>query len=170
MQAKNKKEVTAAWLKFSLTLIVTVILAITMFYCFVQTSAIELSKIEKKTLEYDQIYSLQLETTAKVDTLVHLIQLLNTNERINDVLLQNMISNKKMNLIHHLEKMPERDTRVYKMLAMQFNTFLNAKDSIRLLTVEEQLVREDLIQCINNNKVAARQLSIGSATSGFEHP
>jgi hypothetical protein len=169
MQAKNKKEVTIAWLRFSLTLILTVVLSITMFYCFVHTSAIELNKIEEKTLEYDHIYSLQLETTLKVDSLVHLIQLLNTNARINDVLLQNMISNKKMNLLHHLEKMPEKDTRVYKMLAMQFNEFLNAKDSIRLLSMEEQLVREDLIQCINNNKVAARQLSIGSATSGFEH-
>lgn len=169
MQAKNRKEVTAAWLKFSLTLIITVIMAISMFYCYVHTSAVELRKIEYKTLEYDKIYGLQLETTVKVDSLVYLVQLLNTNERINDVLLQNMISNKKMGLMSHLDKMPERDTRLYKMLALQFNSFLNAKDSIRLLTVEEQAVKEDLIRCINNNKVAARQLSIGSATSGLDN-
>ncbi len=169
MQAKNRKEVTAAWQKFSLTLIITVILAISMFYCYVHTSAVELRKIEYKTLEYDKIYGLQLETTVKVDSLVYLVQLLNTNERINDVLLQNMISNKKMGLMNHLDKMPERDTRLYKMLALQFNSFLNAKDSIRLLTVEEQAVKEDLIRCINNNKVAARQLSIGSATSGLDN-
>src|SRR5690606_5509760 len=137
MQAKNKKMVASAWLKFSLALLITVTLAITMFYCFVHTSAVELSKIEHKTQEYDRIYSLQLEATVKVDTLVQLIQLLNTNERINDLLLQNMISNKKMSLINHLEKMPTKDICIYKMLTMQFNSFLNAKDSIRLLTVEE---------------------------------
>lgn len=169
MKAKNRKEVTAAWLKFSLFLIGTVIMAVVIFYCYIHTSVVELRRIEHKTLEYDRIYSLQLETTAKVDSLVYLVHLLNSNERINDVLLQNMISSKKMGLLSHLEKMPEKDVRLYKMVALQFNSFLNAKDSIRLLSIEEQMIKEDLIRCINNNKAVARQLSIGSATSGLDN-
>lgn len=169
MKAKNRKEVLLAWLKFICVLLASVATALVLLVGFVHTSKVELKKIEQQTLAFDRIFSLQVETTERADSLVLLTQLLNTNERINDLHLQEVISDKKMGLMLQLDKMPESDTRLYRMLTQQFNGFLDTKDSIRYMLQEEQLIREDLLRCINNNKLAARRLSIGSATTGVEN-
>src|SRR5690554_7514433 len=90
-------------------------------------------------MAFDRIFSLQIETTEKADSLVLLTQLLNTNERINDLHLQEVISDKKMGLMSQLDKMPSSDARLYRMLTQQFNGFLDTKDSIRYMLQEEQL-------------------------------
>lgn len=169
MKAKNRKQVLLAWFKFISILLATVATALVLLIGFVHTSKVELKKIEQQTMAFDRIFSLQIETTEKADSLVLLTQLLNTNERINDLHLQEVISDKKMGLMSHLDKMPQSDARLYRMLTQQFNGFLDTKDSIRYMLQEEQLIREDLLRCINNNKLAARRLSIGSATAGVEN-
>src|SRR5690554_7245619 len=115
MKAKNRKQVLLAWFKFISILLATVATALVLLIGFVHTSKVELKKIEQQTMAFDRIFSLQIETTEKADSLVLLTQLLNTNERINDLHLQEVISDKKMGLMSQLDKMPPSDARLYRM-------------------------------------------------------
>lgn len=97
----------------------------------------------------------------RIDTLYNYMQMLNSSEKINDVLLQKTISNKKMTLLNALNQIPEDDSYLFRKLTKQVNTFLNVNDSIRLLAIEERLAKEELTRCIEDNKQLVRKLSIG---------
>lgn len=161
MKAKNYKEVTLGYLRFFLGLLCTVTLAIFMAFCFVHTASVEVRQMALKTVEYDRINAVQQELVARVDTLNSYMVLLNSSEKINDVKLQNLISTKKMNLMNDLNRLPAKDTRLYRLLTSQINTFLNVKDSIHILSIQEDLVKVDLLRCIEDNKVASRKLTLG---------
>lgn len=162
MKANNQNSITIAYFKFSIGLLALVAIAIIALVCFIDTARSELAKIEVKTDEYDKIHTTQLSIVNSVDSLCHYISLLNTSDKINDVALQNLISNRKMSLLNTISTIPEKDGVLYSRLANQINSFLGAKDSIRILTVQQQLVKTDLLRCVDDNKKATRKLSIGS--------
>ncbi|MCD7931098.1 MAG: type VI secretion system transmembrane protein TssQ [Tannerellaceae bacterium] len=119
-----------------------------------------MKRIEIKTGEYDHIYTYQTEIVEKVDSLYSYMTLLNSSDRINDIAVQGIISNRKMNLLEHLNRMYERDSRVYHRLVGQVNTFLSLKDSIRRLSVQEELLRNDLLRCVQDNRQTNRRLTL----------
>lgn len=114
-----------------------------------------------KTEEYDKIYSRQLILTESVDSIYQYLSLLNTSPKINDLLLQNVISNRKMNLLDNLNTMDAKDCRIYHRLISDLNVMLQVKDSIRIMKTQEQLVREDLLRCVDENKQVSRKISAG---------
>ena len=52
---------------------------------------------------------------------------------------------------------------VYRILTLlgNINIFLGVKDSIRLLNIQEEMVKKDLMQCIQDNWKTRRSLSVG---------
>lgn len=166
MKAKNYKEVTKGYFKFFMGLLCSVALAIFMVFCFVHTASVEVKQMAVKTIDYDKINGIQLELVSRIDTLHHFMSLLNSSEKINDVKLQNLISTKKMNLMNDLERLPAKDTRLYRLLTSQINTFLNVKDSIHILSTQEDLVKADLLRCIEDNKKTSRKLTLGDIVIG----
>ncbi len=161
MKAKNNSQIRSAYILFSISLICTAFTGLLSVFFFTKTAKAELALIGEKTHEYDRINAYQIDMVERLDTLYNYMQMLNTSEKINDVLLQNMISTKKMTLLNALDQMPGEDSFLFRKLAIQINTFLNVNDSIRLLSIEEELVKEELIRCIEDNKQLARKLSIG---------
>jgi hypothetical protein len=126
-----------------------------------KTSSIEVQGILDKTEEYDKIYTNQLMLIESVDSIYQYTSLLNTSPQINDILLQSIISTRKMNLLDYLNSMDERDCRIYKKVINDLNVFLKIKDSIRITSIQEELVRSDLLRCVDENKQVSRKLSAG---------
>src|SRR5699024_4539047 len=152
MKAKNNKAVRTAYFQFSGYLILTVTLAVGSLYFFMKTSSIEVKRILVKTEEYDKRYSRQILLTESVDSIYQYLSLLNTSPKINDLLLQDVISNKKMRLLDKLNTMDTKDCMIYMDLIHNLNTLLQVKDSIRIMTIQEELVRGDLLRCVDENK------------------
>lgn len=164
MKTENSKEVRIAYLKFTGYLLATIVLTVFIIYFFMKASSVEVESILSKTEEYDKIYSKQLMLTASVDSVFQYVSLLNTSPKINDLLLQSVISNKKMTLLDNLNSMNDKDCRIYKKVINDMNIFLRTKDSIRIINIQEDLVRSDLLRCVDENKQVVRRLSAGGLT------
>lgn len=161
MKAENNREVRKGYFRFTGFLIIIVSCTVLSLYGFMKTSSVEVGKILTKTKEYDQIYIRQLKLTESVDSIISYLSLLNTSPKINDLLLQNVISRKKMILLENIGTMNEKDCKLYTKIASDLNTVLSIKDSIRITTMEESMVRTDLIRCVDENKQVSRKLSAG---------
>ncbi len=161
MKAKNYLQIRKAYLYFSVSLLCTSALAVLLIFMYIGTAKAELALIDSKTYEYDRINAYQADMVDQMDDIYKYMNLLNSSEKINDVLLQNLISTKKMTFFNTLQNIPEKDALIYRKLASQINIFLNVKDSIRVLTQEEMMLKEELIRCIEDNKQLVRKLSIG---------
>jgi hypothetical protein len=161
MKPKNNSQIRLAYTQFALGLICTAFVGVLSIYFFICTAKAELKLIGTKTQDYDRINACQIELIERVDTLYNYMQMLNSSDKINDVLLQKMISTKKMNFINALDQIPREDSYLFRKLGKQINTFLNINDSIRILAIDEQLSKEELTRCIEDNKQLVRRLSIG---------
>ena len=89
---------------------------------------------------------------------------MNSSPKINDLLLQSVVSNRKMQLQNQINALDEKDFLLYKKLAGNINVFLGVKDSIRLAEKEESIVREDLMRCVKENREISRKLKVGGIT------
>lgn len=162
MRAKNDTEVKKAYLKFSYFLTACIVLAVLVFSCFLKTSTVEAKRIMVKAGEYDRIYAKAIEMSAGVDSVYQYMKLMNTSPKINDLLLQSVVNKRKMNLLRSLGELDAKDCRLYSHLLNNMNLFLSARDSVRILNIQEEMVRKDLIQCIQDNWKTRRNLNIGT--------
>lgn len=120
--------------------------------------------IMAKTVEYDNIYSAELNMVVAVDSIYQYMSLMNSSPKINDLLLQSVVSNRKMQLQNQINALDEKDFLLYKKLAGNINVFLGVKDSILLAEKEESIVREDLMRCVKENREISRKLKVGGIT------
>ena len=136
MKAENNKEVRKGYLRFTGFLILIVSCTVCALYGFMKTSSVEVSKILAKTGEYDRVYIQQLQLMESMDSVINYISLLNTSPKINDLLLQNVISRKKIILMERMGMMNDKDCKLYNKVITDLNTLLSIKDSIRMLTMQ----------------------------------
>ncbi len=162
MRAQNHKEINRAYWKFSGFLAATVLVGVLTYFFYMRTSVIEVQRIVDKTEEYDQIYVLQTDLADRIDSLYQYTLLFNTGK--NDALLQNSVSRRKQEIIRSMEDMDGSDVRLYQKLMSQVNTFLSIKDSIRTAKIDEELVRSDLLKCVEDNKQTTRKVTLGGLT------
>lgn len=132
------------------------------FSCFLKTSTIEVKSIMTKTLDYDRIYTKEIDLATGVDSVYQYMKLMNTSPRINDGLLQSIVSTRKMDLLKSTQNIDNADCVLYGNLLNQINTFLSIKDSIRIMKIQEDMVRQDLLQCIRDNRKTRRNMNIGT--------
>ena len=132
MKPINNRAVKKAYLRFSGYLMLCVGIAVFAFYSFMKTSSTEVKFIADKTAEYDRVYTDELNLVAAFDSIYQYMNLMNSSPRINDVLLQDMISSKKMKLQRHVSKFDAKDYALHQRLLNAINVFLAVKDSIRM--------------------------------------
>lgn len=159
MKPQNNKDIWKAYWLFSFYLVCSVSIAVLVYSLYVSTSKVEVDRIVAKTEESDKIFVQQIELTQKIDSLYAYTTMFNTN--LNDGLLLNAVSKRKQDILTDIEKLSDRDAKLYSALMREVNTFLSVKDSIRMLRIEEDLVRADLQKCMDNNKKAMRNLNLG---------
>lgn len=164
MKPKNNSTVRKAYIKFSYFLAICIVWAVVVFSCFLKTASVEVKEILQKTIEYDRIYAKQIELANSVDSIYQYMKLMNTDPKINDILLQSLVSTRKMNILKFTREFDSKDCQLYSRLLNNVNLFLSVKDSIRLLSIKEELVREDLNRCIQDNRKTKRKLSIGNVS------
>ena len=162
MKAKNSEQISKGYTRFAVGLIVSTALSITTLAGFIRTNAEEYRQMESKTYEYDRVYARQVALVEKADSLYNYLILMGSNERLNQVMLQKVVSTRKMNLIDELKTLDTRDVLLYKAMSDQINVFLETKEQIRKTAIEENLVKNDLMRCIQDNKQAARRLTLGN--------
>ena len=150
MKPKNNKDVRNGYLRFSFLLAACIAWSVLFFSCFLKTSTIEVKSIMAKTLDYDRIYTKEIDLATGVDSVYQYMKLMNTSPRINDVLLQSIVSTRKMDLLKSTQNIDNADT------------FLSIKDSIRIMKIQEDMVRQDLLQCIRDNRKTRRNMNIGT--------
>ena len=156
MKAKNSEKIIRGYLEFAGGLLISTALSMALLTGFIHTNGSEYKLMESKTQEYDKIYARQIALVDKVDSLYNYL------DRLNQVVLQKVISTRKMELIEELQIMDSKDVLLYKKLASQINVFLDTKEAIRKAVIEESLVRKDLMRCIQDNKQATRKLTLGN--------
>jgi hypothetical protein len=164
MKAQNYEDIRKAILKFTYYLVASVVMTTCFFFFFIRTSSVEVSKILEKTKDYDQIQSIQLDLTEKMDSLFYYSSFLTVDSRINYRLVQNALSERKMQFSNMLSTLPAKDCLLYKKLAGQMNIFFDTKDSLVAATAELDAAREDLMRCVDDNRKVTRKLSIGGIT------
>lgn len=162
MKPKNNKDVRNGYLRFSFLLAACIAWSVLFFSCFLKTSTIEVKSIMAKTLDYDRIYTKEIDLATGVDSVYQYMILMNTSPRINDVLLQSIVSTRKMDLLKSTQNIDNADCVLYSNLLNQINTFLSIKDSIRIMKIQEDMVRQDLLQCIRDNRKTRRNMNIGT--------
>lgn len=162
--AQNYNQIRKAILYFALYLTASVVTATCFFFFFMKTSSVEVSRILEKVGDYDRIQSLQLDLTEKMDTLYYYASMLDPESKINYKLMQNTLSNKKIQFSNLLSGMSEKDCRLYRKLSGKINVILDTKDSIIITTSELNTVREDLIKCVSDNRKITRKISTGGLT------
>lgn len=164
MKPKNSKIIQKAYYQFAGYLMICVALGVLIFYTFIETSSVEVARIMAKTEEYDRVYVQEIDLADRVDSVLYYLSLLNSGPKINDLLLQSTISNQKMNLLNYMNSMDNKNCMIYKKVIGEINIFLSCKDSIRLLSSEEDMARNELLRCVEDNKQATRKLSVGGLT------
>ncbi|GHT34838.1 hypothetical protein FACS189434_11670 [Bacteroidia bacterium] len=162
MKPQNNKAIYRAYWQFSLYLSACVLTGAAIYFFYTNTSETEVERIVEKTEEYDQIYVRQTDLTDKIDTLFRYVNMFNTNK--NDVLLMKAVSKRKQEIVTGMEDMSSRDVRMYQKLVSEVNSFLNIKDSLRTTQEEGDMVRKELKQCIDDNKLIKRKMTIGGIT------
>lgn len=162
MRAQNHQQITRGYLKFTAYLIATIFTGVLIYFCYIRTSNIEVSRIVDKTEEYDKIYVKQMELATRIDSLYQYTTMF--NGKLNDTYLLHSVSRQKQEILSIMDDMSSRDVRLYQKLMSEVNVFLSVKDSIRLAKTDENVVKEDLLKCTEENKQAARQLTLGGIT------
>lgn len=155
MKAKNHKAIVSSYIKYSVFLIITVFITVLSLFFFYQTAEAEYKDISTKTREYDAIRSAQLEAVTKVDSLIDQLSLLGRHKNLNEGLLLDLVSKKKLSLQRFLEDVDGENVKLHLMMTAQLSDFLRVKDSIRSVSTELRMVKEDLIRCIESNKNAS---------------
>lgn len=152
MKPRNNKIILKTYYQFSGYLIACVALGVIIFYTFIKTSAIEITEIQEKTEKYNRAYLQEIDLTSRVDSILYYMSLLNSGPEINDQVLQQAISNQKMKLLDYMNTMDPKDCRIYMKIAGEINIFLNSKDSLRILSLEENRLREELLRCVEDHR------------------
>jgi hypothetical protein len=159
MKAQNSDAMIRGYILFALYLAACVGIGVSVYFFFLRTSLVELTRIVNKTEEYDAIYLRQIEITADIDSLYRYAGLFNTN--LNDDQLQNAVSRRKQELLTSLNALNGRDIRLHQKLMSRINVFLGVKDSIRILKEEEEIIKNELRKCIGENKQTSRKITLG---------
>ena len=98
MKAKNSEKIIRGYLEFAGGLLISTALSMALLTGFIHTNGSEYKLMESKTQEYDKIYARQIALVDKVDSLYNYLVLMGSNDRLNQVVLQKVISTRKMEL------------------------------------------------------------------------
>ena len=162
MKPKNNTEVRKAYLRFAGYLTCCTILAVSIFACFLKTSGIEVKRITEQALEYDHIYAKELSPVEQhgLHLPVH-----ETDEHFTANKRQAPAKRSQCAQDEPAQICPRHGyqrLQAYRQLLENLNIFLGVKDSIRLLNIQEEMVKKDLMQCIQDNWKTRRNLNVGS--------
>ena len=129
MKAINHKAVLKGYINFSVYMLITIAITILMSYCYISTYTVESSKIEARSIVFDRAIANQVSIVERVDSLYNYIILINSDARINNSIVQNAVSYRKMSLLNDLEKIDNDDVIIYINLVGSYSDFFRSSQS-----------------------------------------
>jgi hypothetical protein len=163
MRAKNNREVVRAIAHFSAYLAASIALATGIYSSFMQTSIVEVQKILDKSSNYDNLQMRQVVLTETVDSIYHYAMLINSSDVfINQSAMFNTVSIKSIAFNDNIEGMSNDDCLIYRKLSGKLGDFIQLKDSIRVAQLTLDVLKDEYMRCIDNNKNMRRRLFTGS--------
>lgn len=160
MKAKNNTQVRRGYLLFAVAMCCSILTGFTCVWSFVATASREVARMEVRSREYDVIFARQISLTEKADSIYNSLTLLGVGQRINEAALHGRLSARKMSLMGTLGQLDDSDALLYGRLSEELSVILQVKDSIRAVGTQVELIKGELQRCMENNRRAARQLTI----------
>jgi hypothetical protein len=155
MEAQNSKKVARGYTLFTIAMCCSIMISVVCVWSFVITSNIEVTRIELRSMEYDRTLTQQITLAEKIDFIFANIKSLDDGG-INHAMVQGRVSMDKTELIGILNNLHAADISLYRKFHDIINPALQVKDSIRLLSFQEQQLRIDLQRCIQSNRNVTR--------------
>jgi len=160
MKAKNNKELTRAYVQFSVGIAMAILIGSVGMLCFIRTAQADLRAIDRRARTEEDIYSRQFALMGAADSIYNNLMLLNSNPYINDQLLQKRISTQLNYYNGQMDGIDPRDMIVYRKFAQSIKPLQQLKESIRLMTLQEADLKKELLKSMENNKKISSRLSM----------
>ena len=125
-------------------------------WLFIITSEREISRIETRSMEYDRAFTKQIELTDKIDLIYSILTSFQVEDMVNYTAVQNRVSTQKIELISAINDLQPAEAQLYRKYSDMVNPVLQVKDSVRLLTLREQTLRNELLRCIRTSRNPTR--------------
>lgn len=167
MKPLNALEISRRVWIFAINFAFLLLVCILCVYTYFSIAEAEGVLLVQQANKYDQLAIRNESLSDRVDSIYVHMQLLNSDRVTNSLELQRLISNEKENLNKTMLG-GVGDTSVnfvaYKNLSKKINNMLNVKDSIRLVSIDEEALRADLITCIADNQQLKKKLKTPAPT------
>ena len=161
MKPLNSREINKAFIVFMVYFAVLLGVCLLCVYTYFSTAESEGIILMKQVNKYDQVFAKHQQLADQTSSIYNHMQLLNSDRINNSLELQRLISNEKDKLNKMMQQAGSDQAAnftVYDNLSKKLNTLLGIKDSIRLVGIDEDLLRSDLMACINDNKQFKKKL------------
>ncbi|ATA90325.1 hypothetical protein CAPN001_14970 [Capnocytophaga stomatis] len=164
MKALNRKEVFVSHLKFTKYMVFLVCTTLICLFVFFKTASVEISKIQALGKESIDIFNQQVSLSDDFDRIFETYQKLDLVQENNIPFLMNDIASKKLQISNTLLKTPSSDVQVHSYIIQEMDKFLRTRDSINSLKQTENVYKDDVIRCTEENKTVTRKVQVGRLT------
>lgn len=148
MKALNTKDVLLSHLRFTVYMVILVVLSLFAIFCFMKTSEAEVAEIKAKTGDCEKIFSDQVSICDDYAELLTLYRTFDVkNEDVNTEFLMQTIANRKIKLTEKMKQLPEKDVQFHTFVLSKMDDFLRVRDSISALKKDELRYKTDLMRC-----------------------
>ncbi len=158
MKKLNQDQVSKAMWYFWLSFGVLLLFAFFSLFFFFKSYSYQQQYVQRDIDYYKQVLNKQQLLKQKTDSLLNLMNLVNTGKVENDVFLQKYIADNKAG-IENLIGADSTEFITYKLLMNNVGSMLKQKDTLIDISNNEQLARRDLIECMNKVRRVKQDLS-----------
>lgn len=164
MKALNRKEIFIAYTNFIKYIISLVMVTLLCFLLFFKTASVEIAKIQTLGKESQIIFNQQISLSDDFDKIFETYQSLDLVQENNIQFLMNDIASKKIQISNTLSKQNADNTLIHNHLFQNMDVFLRTRDSINSLKQTENIYKNDVIRCSEENKNITRKVRVGRLT------
>ncbi|MBO4531593.1 MAG: hypothetical protein J5767_13255 [Paludibacteraceae bacterium] len=147
MKALNNKEVIIGYVKFSICLVLLIILTQLFIFTFLKTSESEISEIKAKTGNSEEIFREQAQLCDEFDDFFKRYHAFDLSDNVNSELLMRSIVSRKLEIDKKIEKFNDKDVKTHAFLLSKIDNLLKVRDSISTMRAEENRIKEEAVLC-----------------------
>lgn len=161
MKALNHKNVVRSYARFAKYMVFLVGGTLFCIYFFLKTSEREIAEIRMRTGDSERIYNEQIAISDAFTDIFNTYRTLDISQGANPDYFMNSIASKKLTLGNLIERLSEKDALLHRHLFDKMDVLLRTRDSISTMKRIEDITKNDLIRCNDENRNVTRRLSVG---------
>jgi hypothetical protein len=162
MKALNHKEVTKKYLLFLLNFTALLAVTVVCYFFYLKADQQQSRLIVEKESEHEYIFTKRQELEQKVDSLLLLLNMTNTNQVGDEAALEHRIAEIQNEATEQLERLKTNGDPVpyllFEKIVSNVEYALNSKNALRKVREEEAAVQEKLDACKDADNKIKKQL------------